>query len=204
MLGISDHGDSVTVRTDQGDFTAQRVICTVPINTLHRMEFSPALPEPVRAAADMGHSCMSIKSWSRCRNVPEGLFGLGWGGPVQWVSNEYPQPDGTTLVCAFGYDPEEFDASSVASVEAALKPYAPEIEVLSVDTHSWADDEFADGAWSIWDPNWVIGGHATAFLAPHGNVFFAGSDVAESWPGWIDGAIHSGGATAARVRASLR
>lgn len=204
VLNITDHGDFVTVGTNQGNYSAKRVICTVPINTLHRIIFSPALPEPVRAAADVGHSCKSIKSWSRCRNVPEGLFGLGWGGAAQWVSNEYPQPDGSTIVCAFGYDSEVFDASSRESVEAALRQYDPEISVLSVDTHSWTEDEFADGAWSIWDPKWVVDGHATAFLAPHGNVFFAGSDVAESWPGWIDGAIHSGAANAARVCASLR
>lgn len=203
VLRITDHSDSVTVHTSRGDFTALRVICTAPINTLHRIEFSPALPEPVRAAAKAGHSCMSIKSWSRCRNVPEGLFGLGWGGPVQWVSNEYPLADDTTLVCAFGYDPESLDATSSESVEAALKQYAPDIEVVSVDTHDWVNDEFSDGAWSVWDPNWVTRGHATAFHAPHGNVFFAGSDVAESWPGWIDGAIHSGASTAARVRSSL-
>lgn len=146
VLSITDNEDSVTVTTDQGDVIAKRVICTVPINTLHRITFSPELPAPARAASEFGHSCMSIKSWARCRNVPEGLFGLGWGGPVQWVSNEYPLDDGTTLVCSFGYDPEEFDATSVESVQRALEQYAPEVEVLSVDTHDWAGDEFSDGA----------------------------------------------------------
>lgn len=199
----TDGEPGVTVTTDRGDFTARRVISTVPINALHRIRFEPELPSAVRAASEAGHSCMSIKSWSRCRNVPDGLFGLGWGGPVQWVSNEYPLGDGTTLVCAFGYDPEALDASSPESVQSALRRYAPDIEVLSVDTHDWAGDEFSDGAWSIWAPRWVVDGHESAFDEPHGRVYFAGSDVAKSWPGWIDGAIFSGAATAARVRESL-
>lgn len=203
VLAVVQEEGGVTVETDRGDFRAQRIITTVPINALHRIRFEPELPKTVQAASAAGHSCMSIKSWSRCRNVPEGLFGLGWGGPVQWVSNEYPLGDGTTLVCAFGYDPEELDATSIESVERALKQYAPNIEVLSVDAHDWAGDEFADGAWSIWDPNWVTAGHEAAFDEPHGQVYFAGSDVAKSWPGWIDGAIFSGADTAERVRASL-
>lgn len=194
----------VVVETDDHAFTAKGVICTVPINTLHRIAFEPALPTEVLEASSVGHSCMSIKSWARCRNVPNGLFGLGWGGAAQWVSNEYPLGDGTTLVCSFGYDPEQFDANDPKSVERALRQYVPDIEVLSVDTHDWAGDEFSDGTWSIWDPNWVVAGHESAFDTPHGQVYFAGSDVAKSWPGWIDGAINSGAETAARVLKSFQ
>ena len=200
---ITDHGDSVTVATESGELVAKRVVSTVPINALRRVHFEPELPEAMRAASEVGHSCKSIKSWARCRNVPEGLFGLGWGGPIQWVSNEYPLDDGTTLVCAFGYDPEALDATSVTSVQQALRQYAPDVEVVSVDTHDWAGDEFSDGAWSIWDPKWVVDGHEAAFDEPHGNVHFAGSDVAKSWPGWIDGAIFSGADAASRVHRSL-
>lgn len=203
VLSVTDRGDSVVVTTDTGELVAKRVVCTVPINALHRVSFEPELPASVRAASDFGHTCMSIKSWARCRNVPDGLFGLGWDGAVQWVSNEYPLDDGTTLVCSFGYDPEHLDASDAESVQRALRQYAPEAEVLSVDTHDWVGDEFSDGAWSIWSPGWVTEGHESAFEEPHGNVYFAGSDVAKSWPGWIDGAIYSGADAAARVQNSL-
>jgi monoamine oxidase len=200
---IVDTGDAVQVHTGAGVLTADRVISTVPVNALHRVAFEPALPAKVTAAAEFGHRCMSIKSWARVRGVPEGLFGLAWPAPAQWVSNEYPLGDGTSLVVAFGYDHDELDAADPASVADALRAYAPEIEVLDVDWHDWEQDPFADGAWSIWSPGWVVEGHATAFDAPHGRVHFAGSDVAHRWMGWIDGAIDSGAEVAGIVGDAL-
>jgi monoamine oxidase len=37
-----------------------------------------------------------------------------------------------------------------------------------------------------------------ALQAPHGNIHFAGSDIADGWGGFIDGAIETG-LTAARA-----
>lgn len=119
------------------------------------------------------------------------------------MSYEYPLADGTTLVCAFGYDPDEIDAGSIASVENALRQCAPEVEVVSVGTHDWAGAEFPDGAGSIWDPKWVASGYESALEAPHWRIYFADSDVAKSWSGWTGGAICSGADTAGRVRDSL-
>lgn len=196
---VVDSGSAVEVYTTGGVFRAQRVISTVPINSLHRVQFEPALPETVTAAADFGHRCMSIKSWARVRNVPDGLFGLQWPGAIQWLSNEYPLEDGSSLVVGFGYDRDSIDAADPESVAAALRPYAPDVEVLSVDWHDWENDPFSDGAWSIWSPGWITEGHVTAFDKPHGRVHFAGSDVAHRWMGWIDGAIDSGTEVAATV-----
>ncbi|WP_161976302.1 NAD(P)/FAD-dependent oxidoreductase [Mycolicibacterium sp. CH28] len=201
---VIDTGGLVRVCCDDTVLTADRVICTIPINVLNNVEFEPALPENVSAAASFGHKCMSIKAWARTRNVPDGLFGLAWPAAIQWVSNEYPLDDGTSLVVGFGYDEAELDATDVDSVAAALRHYAPDAEVLAVDTHDWTADPFSAGAWSIWGPGWVVDGHADAFTAPHGRVHFAGSDVAVRWPGWIAGAIDSGTQVAAEVRSTLR
>jgi monoamine oxidase len=200
---VVDTGAHVEVQTDGDVLTAERVISTIPINAMHRVTFEPELPETMSAAAAFGHRCMSIKSWARVRGVPNGLFGLAWPAAVQWLSNEYPLGDGTSLVVAFGYDHDEIDAARPVSVAEALRSYAPDVEVLDVDWHDWKTDPFACGAWSIWSPGWVAEGHVQAFDRPHGRIHFAGSDVAHRWMGWIDGAIDSGIEVAAAVHAAI-
>lgn len=200
---IVDTSEAVEVHTDGGVITAQRVISTVPLNTLHSIAFEPALPSALADAADFRHSCRSIKSWARVRAVPDGLFGLAWPAAAQWVSDEYPLGDGTSLVVAFGYDGARLDAADAVSIADALRLYAPDVEVLETDWHDWVHDPFSQGAWSIWSPGWVRGGHVGAFDAPHGRVHFAGSDVAHRWMGWIDGAIDSGTEVAGIVADAL-
>jgi monoamine oxidase len=200
---VVDAGGHVQVHSDQTVFTADRVISTIPINSLDTVAFEPELPQHVTAATSVGHKCMSIKSWARTRNVPTGLFGLAWPAAVQWISSEYPLEDGTSLVVGFGYDDSELDATDIDSVTAALRHYAPDVEVLAVATHDWVNDPFSSGAWSIWSPGWVVDGHTKAFIEPHGRIHFAGSDIASRWPGWIDGAIDNGAQVAAEVGAQF-
>ncbi|OIH82864.1 hypothetical protein BLJ79_18150 [Arthrobacter sp. UCD-GKA] len=192
VTSMVQNGEGVRVESSAGTHTARRVVCAVPLNTLPRMHFEPVMPEAMAAAAATGHPCKSIKVWARVNGVPEGLFAVGWGGPIQWLSNEYQLDDGSSLVVGFGYDKAELDATDPASVQAALRHFAPGAVVLSCDAHDWDEDPYSDGSWSVWGPGWLAEGHADAFTEPHGRIYFAGSDIAGQWPGWIDGALHSG------------
>ena len=202
VIGI-EQGDIVTVRTDQGEILARQVVCTVPVNSLHRVEFSPPLPELAASMSQRGMSSKCLKSWSLCRNVPEGFMGVGWNVGLEWVISMYSYEDGTSLVCSFGFDTEAVDLSDRTSVQSALSHYIPEIEVLAVDWHDWNSDEFSDGTHMIGDPGWVTSGEYRAFLQPHGAVHFAGADHSLSWTGWLEGAVMSGSQVAVQVDSRL-
>ncbi|MCG2623069.1 FAD-dependent oxidoreductase [Arthrobacter sp. I2-34] len=203
VTAVVQNDGGVTVTTGAGTHSARRVVCTVPLNALSRIRFDPPLPAAKTAAAAVGHPCRSRKVWARTTGVPEGLFALGWGGPIQWLSNEYTLEDGTSLVVGFGYDGDELPLEDPARVQAAIRQFAPGAEVLACDGHDWEADPHSDGAWSVWGPGGVSAGHVHAFDDPHGLVYFASSDLARSWPGWIDGAIHSGSEQARKVAETL-
>jgi monoamine oxidase len=200
---ISQDGTIVTISTDKGDFVAKRVICTIPINVMGSIRFEPALPALPAEVVSKGNHSKSIKSWARCRNVPADFCGMGWGEGIEWTFNLYDLGDDTCLMVSFAHRADIFDASSVESVQKALRQYIPDVEVISVDTHDWNSDPFSNGTSMIWDPGWVSKGYYSAFYAPHGNVYFAGSDHSETWTGWIDGAIQSGTSVASQVNASF-
>ena len=64
-------------------------------------------------------------------------------------------------------------------------------------------DEFARGTWAIHRPGWYTSHHA-AMRGPEQGMVFAGSDLADGWSGFVDGAIESGLRAAHQVRALLR
>jgi monoamine oxidase len=71
-----------------------------------------------------------------------------------------------------------------------------------VASHNWVADPLSGETWPM---------HATGFLSrhlpamqeAHGGVLFAGSDIADGWGGFIDGAIESGMESARQAAAVL-
>jgi monoamine oxidase len=91
----------------------------------------------------------------------------------------------------FGRDASQCDATDLRSVQRQLDAIIPGYEVLDATAHDWLADEFSRGTWAIHRPGWYEHFHA-AMRAPEGPVLLAGSDLANGWAGFIDGAIESG------------
>lgn len=194
---IATDNDGVTVTTAAGgQISASWGVCAVPLNVLGHLSFTPELPQPWRAAAQVGNPCRSLKVWAAVKGVPPSLFCLGDGGALQWISGEYRLAGGGELVVGFGWDPDALDITDPVSVQQGIARYQPGTSVDAVDGHDWNSDPWSRGGWAVWPPRWVVDGHVHAFRALHGRVAFASSDFAEQWPGWIAGAIEDGGRAA--------
>ena len=100
-------------------------------------------------------------------------------------------PDGTQLMIGFGYDQEICDASDLEAVQRQLDEIIPGYEAIAAYAHDWLADEFSRGTWAIHRPGWYTAYHAE-MQRPEGAVLVAGSDFANGWAGFMDGAIESG------------
>jgi monoamine oxidase len=76
-------------------------------------------------------------------------------------------------------------------VQRQLDDIIPGYEVVAARAKDWLGEEFSRGTWAIHRPGWYTTHHANA-RRPEGRVVFAGSDIANGWSGFIDGAIESG------------
>ena len=76
-------------------------------------------------------------------------------------------------------------------MQQQLDEILPGYEALAATSHDWLADEFAGGTWAIHRPGWYTTHHAE-MQRPEGRVVLAGSDLANGWSGFIDGAIESG------------
>jgi monoamine oxidase len=111
--------------------------------------------------------------------------------------------DGSQLLIGFGRDAAVVDMDDHAALQRALDELFPGLEILAATTHDWLADEFARGTWAIHRPGWYTSHHA-AMRGPEQGMVFAGSDLADGWSGFVDGAIESGLRAAHQVRALLR
>ncbi|UOT03254.1 FAD-dependent oxidoreductase [Rhodococcus opacus] len=200
---IEQDADGVTVTlTDGRTLTAREAIVTVPLNILNSIEFAPALPADIVSVADEGQASTGAKVWVRVKGDIGKTAALGPSScALNFFQYEYDL-DGDSLIVAFGCDATRIDVSDRDAVEAALREWIPGLEVVAVDGHDWVADNLSGQTWPMLRPNQLVAVQNAA-AEPHGRVRLAGSDYAEGWAGFIDGAIESGKTAAARILRSL-
>ena len=200
VSAIANDGDGVLVTTRAGEtIRAESVIVAVPVNALNTIEFSPALSEGTQRLADEGHPMRNRKMWVRAKGEIEAFTAYAPLGanPITIAMTEY-RLDGDTLIVCFCPDATAIDPDDKDAVQDALRAYVPDLEVVDTDGHDWADDEFSQGTWMMMRPG-QLSSAVPDIQKPHGHVYFAGSDIAPSFVGWIEGALESGALAARNV-----
>jgi pseudooxynicotine oxidase len=193
VAAIEQRDQRVTVTARDGQaFVAPAVVIAVPLNTLGTIDFTPALPSEKQAVADRGQASRGVKLWAHVRGDLEPFFFMAPDDhPITFLVTETVLDDGSQLLVAFGPDAERLPPGNDRECRHAVRELLPGgIEIMAVTGHDWWRDEFSRGTWSVFRP-----GQLTALpdlQAPHGRVLFAGSDLANGWNGFMDGAIESG------------
>lgn len=186
-----DDGAATVHLADGTVLHAGHVIVTTPLNALGAIRFTPALhPAKVRASEE-GQTSSGVKVWARLRGEYEPFVALAPGDHFLTLAQVEYVGEGETIVVAFGSDAGRLDASDAAAVSRALREWLPEADVVEVASHDWVADPFARETWPM-----LRCGQLTQSLEklqrPEGSVILAGSDYADGWAGFIDGAIESG------------
>lgn len=204
VAAIDQEGHGVQVTTRSGDrLAAPTAIVTVPLNTLAGIRFRPGLSPLKRAAAAEGQASRGLKLWVEVHgDLPEPLFAFAPDDqPIQDLCTEAMVPGGQLLV-GFGRDAAALDVTDVQAVAPAVRTLLGDVEVVACTGHDWLADEFSRGTWPVLRPHQTVG-VLPALQAPEGNVFFAGSETANGWNSFIDGAIESGLRAAREVKVRL-
>jgi pseudooxynicotine dehydrogenase len=192
VAAVRRHEGEVEVETRAGEvFGAHAAIVAVPLNTLAGIDFSPALPEDKQRAIALGQASRGIKVMIHARGEDVIQNSIRPGHAIGYLDSELLFGDGTQLMIGFGPDSEACDPGDRAGMQASLDETLPGYELLGATAHNWVADEFSRGTWAIHRPGWYEHHHA-AMRRPEGNLILAGSDLANGWAGFIDGAIESG------------
>ena len=192
VVAVGQDDGGVEIQTADGVSCAARVaVVAVPVNALGAIEFTPALSEGKRAAIALGQSSRGIKIFIHARGEPVWQNAIRPGHPFGYLDTEVMFDDGTQLLIGFGIDASRCDAGDLDAVQRQLDEILPGYSVLAATAHDWLADRFSGGTWAIHRPGWYEHHHA-AMQSAEGRVVLAGSDIANGWSGFIDGAIESG------------
>jgi monoamine oxidase len=211
-----ERGRTATVHTAGRSWRARQVIVTVPKSVTAAIRFEPALPpayaqyfqrQPAGSAVKI-QAVYDTPFWR-----PQGLSGsvVSDTGPLEVVYDNSP-PHGAPGVLVgfaegdqgralFGLSDAERRAAVVAGLARYFGPRAAK------PTHYvdmvWARERYTGGAYGSFNPPGVLTSLGAAVSGPVGNIHFAGADYSADWPGYMEGAIRSGEATASRVLSAL-
>ncbi len=217
MVAIEQSDRDVTIhyRTSAGRFseTADYAIVTAPFPVLRHVETLTPFSRPKQRAIRQLHYDASAKVFLQFRRrFWEDDDGIVGGGSVTdlAVRNVY-YPDhgrqtGRGVVLAsytWGEDAQRWGSLSpservVQALEDVTRIHPQAAEEFEVGASKmWHDDEFAGGAFALFDP-----GQQTllyeAICAPEGRIHFAGEHASLAHA-WIQGAIESGVRAAAEI-----
>ena len=195
---VEQEDRSVRVSTEDGAaFEADAAVVALPLNCLTDVAFSPGLDPALVRAAEQGHVGRSTKVLAVAEGFGAATFGVGWGHPLQAAVGTR-EVTGGALVTGFDGVGLIHDPHDPQEIEAALRVFAPETDVRTVDGHDWISDRFSKGTWLAWPPGWAAE-IASQLGRPQGRLAFAGSDIAIEGAGYIEGAIVSGREAAASI-----
>ncbi|MBT2521078.1 NAD(P)/FAD-dependent oxidoreductase [Arthrobacter sp. ISL-28] len=189
---ISDDSGFVDIRSSDGrTVRARTAIVTVPLHALKAVAFEPPLPTAKAEGSRLGQVAKGAKVWFRLRGEHAPFVALGGADwPLNFFQVEYTL-DGDTIAVGFGPDASRIGVEDPAAVQAQLERLVPGAEVVAVASHNWVDDPLSGETWPMHRTGF-LSTYLSAMQAAHGRVLFAGSDIANGWGGFIDGAIESG------------
>lgn len=201
---IEKTGDGYKVTTRNGDeISAKAVIAAVPINVINNIKFKPGLPEEVIQIANEKQTTRDGgKLWAKVRGVTDTAL---LTAPNLAVTSAHVDTLDGDIAYIMGYVSNKhwLDVDDPQQVQELLRNWLPDVEVIESTGHKWAEDEFSLGTWPVLRKNQLTR-YGKAFRNMDDGLYFAGSDYADGWAGFMDGAIESGMKTSTRVESYLR
>ncbi|WP_175828886.1 flavin monoamine oxidase family protein [Burkholderia cepacia] len=212
---ISDwNSDVVTLHTDYEVVRARRVIIAIHPALCHQVQFNPPLPEkraalqrawPAHSPARKTAMVYRRPFW-RDKGLNGSIFQVN--GPILWAFDNSPPGGEIGVINAF------LKGAMVPSEANAAKEMQTQFYAQAWGREALAPIAYHDQDWSKVDP-WTItcvsaippgfwSKHGEALRPPCGNLIWSGTETANIWAGYMDGAVRSGHHSALQVLNTLR
>lgn len=212
---ISDwNQDIVTIHTDKGKFRARKVIMALSPPLCNQIKYEPLLPEgraalhrswPAHSPARKTALVYSQPFW-RDKGLNGHIF--QYGGPIYWAYDNSPPNGAIGVINAFvrnGDLPSDPAGAQLVLTEIYARAFGDEaLGPIGYHDQDWGlDDPWTITCVSAIPPGfWTT--HGESLKPPCGNLIWSGTETADIWAGYMDGAVRSGHDAALRVLNGLR
>ncbi|OBR53137.1 flavin monoamine oxidase family protein [Paraburkholderia tropica] len=202
---IEQNTDQVIVYTEDRSFTAKRVVVALPPTLAGRIRYVPALPahrDSLTQRIPMGTALKTMIRYKKPFWRDEGLSGLVFTDfdTPQLVYDNSPDDASCGILLLFTEGmaarkwgertPAEREAAAVEVLEKCFGPRATDYEEF-IEKY-WVDEEFSRGCYAGVMPAGAWTSFGPLLAKPVGHIFWAGTETATCWNGYIEGAIQAG------------
>jgi monoamine oxidase len=218
VRGISQSDSGVTVDADKGTWHADYSVVCLPPPLALRIQYAPILP-PEREIL-LQHMPMGsvVKYWV----AYEKPFWRARGYSGMITSDEMP----SNLVCADSTLSEAGPGFLVGFMEASggvlwtgkgkevrrravterlVKFFgADAARPIDYEDQDWPSDPWSRGCYMASPAPGILSSVGEVIRMPHGRVHWAGTETADRWAGYVDGAVRSGDRAAGEVLARMK
>ena len=213
---IAAHRGGVRVLTGRSAVEARAVIVAIPPVLAGRIRYAPRLPADARAllrSAPPGHLIKAEAIYDRPFWRDAGLSGqvISDTGPADSTFDNSP-PDGSIGIL-FGFiggnEARKFARLSRRERrDAMLRQFVVYVGEQARSPREYFDFDWSKERWTRGCPTALFGPrvltrYGRALGRPAGRVHFAGTETADHWAGYMDGAVRSGERAARAVLAQL-
>jgi monoamine oxidase len=212
---IAQENGRVTVDTDRGSFVGQRVIVAMPPAMAGLLQYEPALPA-LRMQLTQRFPSGSYAKVEIVYDRPfwrdEGLTGQAFGDQAVGATFDQTPPDGSPgVLIGFigGQHARTWDTLDLAGRRAVtVDSFAAYFGDQARDVRDYVEGRWTNDLWSRGDPvgftpPGVLTGFGSALRAPIGRIHWAGTETADYWIGYMEGAVRSGQRAAEEVLGEL-
>lgn len=200
-----EHGataQTVTVHTGTGTVSARAAIVAVPPEHRLGIAFEPGLPDAYDALAahwPQGTLSKAYAVYERPFWRDDGCSGeaLSDEGPVFITFDVSPGDDGPGVLLGFAdartFDPLPEAERRAAAVDCFTALFGPQAaDPIDYVDHRWGAEEFAPGGPTAAVPPKSWTRYGASLRTPVDGIFWAGTETADVWTGFLDGAVRSG------------
>ncbi|XP_060909591.1 amine oxidase [flavin-containing] [Labrus mixtus] len=218
---IDHSGDMVVVETlDKQTYTAKYVILATPPGLNMKMHFNPELP-PLRnqliSRVPMGSviKCMVYYRENFWRN--KGYCGSmvieEEGAPIGLTLDD-TKPDGTVPAimgfilarkCRKLSDlTKEERKKKICEIYSKVLGSEEALHPVHYEEKNWCEEEYSGGCYTAYFPPGILTQYGRVLREPVGRLYFAGTETATEWSGYMEGAVQAGERAAREILCAMK
>ncbi|KAM9341798.1 amine oxidase [flavin-containing] [Pholidichthys leucotaenia] len=217
---IDQTGDMVVVDTvDKQTYTGKYVIVATPPGMNLKMHFNPELP-PLRNQlihrVPMGSviKCMVYyrENFWRKKGYCGTMVIEEEGAPIGLTLDD-TKPDGT-VPCIMGFIlarncrkllslTKEERLKRICEIYSRVLGTEEALHPVHYEEKNWCEEEYSGGCYTAYFPPGILTQYGKVLREPVGKLYFAGTETATEWSGYMEGAVQAGERAAREVMCAM-
>ncbi|KAG2457064.1 AOF oxidase, partial [Polypterus senegalus] len=191
VCSIDQTGEMVVVETlTHEKFEANYVIIAIAPSLNLKMQFTPSLP-PIRN--QLIHR-VPTGSVIKCMVYYREAFWKKKGYCGSMVIEEEEAPIGLTLddTKPDGTVPAIMGKRRICEIYSRVLGSEEALHPVHYEEKNWCEEEYSGGCYTVYFPPGIMTQFGRVIREPVGRLFFAGTETATEWSGYMEGAVQAG------------